>query len=151
VEGYIEGLIDAFICYRAKPIDLAGTRILSSPDKYYLVDPGLRRILLGSSRPDEGHILENIVYLELLRRNFQVSVGRVSGKEVDFVAKQGSTTTYLQVALTVRDPATLERELEPLRAIRDFNPRILLTLDSGQPGSHDGIQQVNAIDWLLGR
>jgi predicted AAA+ superfamily ATPase len=149
VESYLKGLTDAYVFYQARPLDLSGSRLLSSPDKYYLVDPALRRMLLGSARTDEGQILENVVYLELLRRNHEVHVGRINAKEVDFVANGNDATTYYQVSTTVRDDKTLQRELAPLQAIRDYNRRVLLTLDTAPPISHEGIQQLNVLEWLL--
>ena len=119
-------------------------------EKYYVVDIGLRLMLFGSKQIDAGRILENIVYLELLRRGYDVYVGKVDEFEVDFVAQNGKGTTYFQVALSVRDEKTLERELRSLRAIKDHYPKILLTMDDDPEVHYDGIRRINARDWLLG-
>ena len=99
---------------------------------------------------DEGHILENVVYLELLRRGYDVYVGKINSFEVDFVAQNSKGTSYYQVALSVRDEKTLERELRPLMAIRDHYPKMILTLDDDPEAQYDGIWRINARDWLLG-
>jgi len=149
VESYVEGLISAFVFYPVARTDLRGTRRLASPRKYYIVDTGLRHALMGSRQSDVGHLLEDIVFLELMRRGGRIGTGTIDRKEVDFVVEGPSSTTYVQVAASVRDPATLERELAPLRAIPDFNPRLLLTLDPDPPTSWEGIQQRNVLNWLL--
>ncbi len=115
-----------------------------------MTDVGFRFMLLGTKATDAGHILENTVYLELLRRNYDIYVGKVDEYEVDFVAHFGSEILYFQVALTVRDPQTLERELRPLKAIADHYPKFLLTMDENPEIHHDGIRQLNARNWLLG-
>ena len=120
-------------------------------EKYYLGDLGLRRTVLGNKAMDVGHTLENVVYLELLRRGFEVYVGRVDQTEVDFVAKSADGYQYIQVSATVRDPDTLARELRPLQNIKDHYPKLLLTLDDDPDMDHDGIRQCNALEWLLTR
>ena len=107
-------------------------------------------MLLGSRQADAGHILENLVYLELLRRGYDIWVGKVDEYEVDFVAQNSRGTTYFQVALSVRNEQTLERELRPLMEIRDHYPKFILTLDDDPEAQYDGIRRVNARDWLLG-
>ena len=107
-------------------------------------------MLLGSRQMDAGHILENVVYLELLRRGYDVYVGKVDEFEVDFVAQKGKGTMYFQVALSVRDEATLERELRPLQSIKDHYPKVILTMDDDPEVHYDGIRRINARDWLLG-
>ena len=114
------------------------------------MDIGLRFMLLGSRQIDAGHILENVIYLELLRRGYDVYVGKIDTFEVDFVAQNRKGTVYFQVALTVRDEKTLERELRPLQAIRDHYPKVILTLDDDPEAQYDGIRRLNARDWLLG-
>ncbi|MDR1266073.1 MAG: ATP-binding protein [Propionibacteriaceae bacterium] len=151
VESYLTGLIDAYLVYPVAPWDVRGLTHLAIPDKYYVVDPGLRRALVGYAGGDSGHVLENVVFLELRRRHSRVRVGRTGGREIDFVVGQAERTGYFQVAQSVRDPATLERELAPLRAIDDHHPKRLLTLDAEPPISHNGIVQLNVLDWLLGR
>ena len=126
---------------------------LKTGDKYYAADIGLRYNALGSKKADEGHILENIIYLELLRRGYEVHIGKAGSAEVDFVAFHDKGISYWQVAWTVidTDGHTLDRELAPLQSIRDHNPKFLLTMDHTPPTSHNGIRQVNALDWLLGK
>ena len=151
VEKMIEGLTESFILYRANRYNVKGKQYLKTLEKYYVVDIGLRYALLGSRNADVGHILENVIYLELLRRGYQVYVGKVDEQEVDFVAMADSGNTYFQVAATVRDENTLSRELLPLRKINDNYPKFLLTLDEDPPADYDGIRRINALDWLLGK
>ena len=151
VESYLDGLIEAFLLYPVNRYDIRGKNRLDRVQKYYLVDPGLRTALLGRASPDRGRVLENIVYLELIRRRSTVYVGKLDDTEVDFIVENDGFTQYIQVAETVAAPETLERELAPLRAIPDFNPRTLITLDPTGPYSYDGIQQVYAPDWLEGK
>ena len=150
VEKYLEALTESYIIYQAKRYNIKGKQYLKTLEKYYVVDIGLRLMLLGSKQIDAGRILENIVYLELLRRGYDVYVGKVDEFEVDFVAQNGKGTTYFQVALSVRDEKTLDRELRSLRAIKDHYPKILLTMDDDPEVHYDGIRRINARDWLLG-
>ena len=149
VESYLDAFHDSYILYRADRYDVKGKKLLKTLNKYYLVDLGLRRFLLGDKAADTGHILENIVYLELLRRKRKVYVGKVGEKEVDFVTEGPDGTEYYQVSETVRGAETLARELAPLKAIRDHYPKYLLTRDYNPPGSHNGIKQLNVLEWLL--
>lgn len=150
VENYLEGITQSLLMYRAGRFDIKGKEYLRLLDKYYLADVGLRYYLLGTRNVDQGHILENIVYLELLRRGYQVSVGKVGSAEVDFVAQDhDGGLTYYQVAWTVRGETTLARELMPLDSIPDHNLKILLTMDNNPPVSYNGIQQKYVLDWLL--
>lgn len=151
VESYLTALTDSFIFYRVGRYDIKGKQYLKTGDKYYAADIGLRYNVLGSKKADAGHILENIVYLELLRRGYEVYVGKVGSAEVDFIAIGEEGEEYYQVAYTVidADGKTLERELAPLDAISDHNPKYLLTMDLGPMVSHNGIKQVNVLDWLL--
>ena len=149
VDNYISGLINSFIFYKVSRYDIKGKQYLKSGDKYYAVDMGLRYYLLGSKNTDLGHILENIVYLELLRRGNEIYIGKIDENEVDFIAINEKGKSYYQVALTVRDNAILKRELRPLNIISDHNPKYLITLDDDPPVSHNGIQQLNALEWLL--
>ena len=151
VEKMIEGLTESFILYRADRYNVKGKQYLKTLEKYYVVDIGLRYALLGSRSADVGHILENVVYLELLRRGYAVYVGKVDGQEVDFVAMDDSGSVYYQVAATVREQSTLQRELAPLQKIRDHYPKILLTLDEDPVADYDGIRRINALDWLIGK
>lgn len=150
VEKYLEALTESYIVYQAKRYNIKGKQYLKTLEKYYVVDVGLRYMLLGSRKADIGHILENVVYLELLRRGYDVYVGKVGELEVDFVAQNSKGTAYFQVALTVRDEKTLERELKPLMSIRDHYPKYILTLDDDPEVQYDGIRCINARDWMLG-
>jgi len=150
VETYVRALADSFIFYKADRYDIKGKQHLKTLGKYYLVDTGLRNMLLTGSSADLGHQLENIVYLELLRRGNKVSIGKLAEKEVDFVTSSADGVCYYQVAASVLDKNTLERELAPLQKIPDHHPKFLLTLDDIMPNSnHDGIRQINVLDWLL--
>lgn len=150
VENYLNALVESFVLYKAERYDIKGKQLLTSGVKYYASDIGLRYYLLGSERADEGHILENIVYLELLRRGYEVYVGKSEeDKVVDFIAKNEYGTEYYQVSYTVRDEKTLERELSSLDKISDHNPKYLLTMDMTPYTSHNGIKQINVLDWLL--
>lgn len=150
VEKYLESLSESYIIYQAKRYNIKGRQYLKTLDKYYVVDIGLRYMLLGRRQYDAGRILENVIYLELLRRGYDVYVGKVDRFAVDFVAQNSKGTVYYQVALTVRDEKTLQRELRPLMAIRDHYPKFILTLDDDPEIQYDGIRRVNARDWLLG-
>lgn len=149
VENYLEALCKSYILYKANRYDVKGKQYLETNGKYYLVDIGLRYYLLGTKYVDFGHILENIVYLELLRRGYEVFIGKVDNKEVDFVAIKDGYTEYYQVADTVMGADTLDRELKSLNSIRDHNPKYLLTMDNVPNVSHNGIKQLYALDWLL--
>ena len=149
VEKYLAALLESFVIYRAERYDIRGKQLLKTQEKYYAVDIGLRRHLLGGHHQDVGHILENVVFLELLRRGGKVRVGKIGGQEVDFVAEKPDGTEYYQVAASVRDSATLQRELAPFGKLRDNHPKFLLTLDEDPPDNIDGIRKMNALDWLL--
>ena len=150
VEKYLEAFSESYIIYQAKRYNIKGKQYLKTLEKYYIVDIGMRYMLLGSRQADAGHVLENIVYLELLRRGYEVYVGKIDSYEVDFVAQNKKGTVYFQVALTVRDENTLLRELRPLQAIRDHYPKIILTMDEEPEEQYEGIRRINARDWLLG-
>ena len=149
VESYISALLDSFILYRAGRFDIKGRQYLKTGHKYYLVDPGLRYFLLGSQIKDEGRILENIVFLELRRRGYEICFGKINNFEVDFIATRGGIPAYYQVAMTVREQSTMERELRPLNIIRDHYQKFLITMDDDPPAVFNGIQRINAINWLL--
>ena len=152
VENYLEGITDSLLMYKVGRFDIKGKEYLRLLDKYYLADIGLRYYLLGTRSVDQGHILENVVFLELLRRGYQVYIGKASSAEVDFVAQDcDGNIEYYQVALTVREEATLARELAPLDSIPDHNPKYLLVMDNDPPASHNGIRQKFVLDWLLGK
>ena len=150
VESYLTALENSFVLYRAGRYDIKGKQRLATGYKYYVADIGLRYFLLGNSKNDLGHILENIVYLELIRRRYEVYVGKNDETEVDFVAiDENGMKEYYQVSLTVLDENTLKRELRPLQQIGDNYKKILLTMDKLPISSYDGIVQVNVIDWLI--
>lgn len=151
VEKYLTAFLDSYIVYQAKRYDIRGKQHLKTLEKYYAVDIGLRYFLLGRSHADTGHLLENVVYLELLRRGYQVFVGKWDELEVDFVAVHQEGTLYVQVAATVRDENTLQRELRPLQRINDHYPKIILTLDDDPNADYAGIRRLNALEWLLGK
>ena len=151
VDNYLNALCESFVLYRVGRYDIKGKQFLQTQEKFYLADIGLRYYLLGTKPADMGHILENIVYLELLRRENEIYIGKQDNGEVDFMAINERGTRYYQVALTVRDETTLKRELAPLNRISDHNPKYLLTLDDDPPALHNGIRQINALDWLLGK
>ena len=150
VENYLTAFLESFLIYKAERFDVKRKNLLVRDYKYYVVDPGLRSYLLGKKADsDMGHILENIVYLELLRRGYKVYVGKVDDLEVDFVAENRDGLKYYQVALTVRDDKILERELKSLQKTGDYYPKILLTLDMDLETDYDGIKKMNVVDWLL--
>jgi predicted AAA+ superfamily ATPase len=157
VDNYLEALTECFILYKAGRYDVKGKQYLVTGAKYYLADIGLRYYLLGTKKADAGHILENVVYLELLRRGYEVHVGKIGSTEVDFIVIGQNGEEYYQVAYTVEGAAgdrgdgktVLEKELAPLEAIRDHNPKYLLTMDFTPNASHNGIKQINALDWLM--
>lgn len=151
IEKYLEALVESFVLYKVSRYDIKGKSYLTTGSKYYLSDIGLRYYLLGSKNADDGHILENVVYLELIRRGYEVYIGKNDDNEVDFVAINEKGEEYYQVSYTVKDSKTLERELKPLNNINDHNPKFLLTTDFTPYTSHNGIKQINVFDWLLGR
>ena len=151
VEKYIKGLTDSLMMYQVNRYNIKGKQLLATLEKYYLSDIGLRQFLLGKGSADFGYILENIVYLELLRRGNNVYVGHLPGGEVDFIAQNADGITYYQAAATVLDSNTLRREFSSLEKIKDHYPKILLTLDEiGTGTKENGIIQLNVLDWLLG-
>lgn len=150
VERYLGGLMESFIVYQAKRYNIRGKQYLKTLEKYYVVDIGMRYMLLGTRGMDVGHILENIVFLELKRRGYEVYVGKIDDLEVDFVVKQPKRITYIQVSASVRDEGTLQRKLAPLQKIADHYPKLLLTLDEDPEGDYEGIRRINVLDWLMG-
>ncbi|MCR5125765.1 MAG: ATP-binding protein [Treponema sp.] len=149
VENYISSLTETYIIYKAKRYNIKGKEYLKSLEKYYVSDIAFRSALLGKKSMAVGHILENIVYLELLRRRYKVYVGKIDDAEVDFVAMNSDGIEYFQVSASVRDNSTLERELRSLRQIKDNYPKILLTLDEDPVADFGGIKKMNALDWLM--
>ena len=150
IEKYLTALKESYIIYQAKRYDIKGKQYLKTLDKFYVVDIGLRYMLIGKRGMDAGHVLENVVYLELLRRGYDVYVGKADSFEVDFVAQNQDGNHYYQVALTVRDMSTLDREIRPLQMLRDDYPKVILTLDDDPSRDIEGIKIINARDWLLG-
>lgn len=150
VENYLEGLTDSLLMYRVSRYDIKGKEYLQLFDKYYIADVGLRYYLLGTANADMGHILENVVYLELIRRGYRVYVGKNASAEVDFVVQDiDGNTEYYQVSWSVRDEQTLKRELGALESIEDHNPKYILTMDNDPPISYNGIRQKYVLEWLL--
>ena len=117
----------------------------------YIVDLGLRRHLLPRKRYDLGFSLENVIYFELLRRGYEVNIGKVGSTEVDFIARKNEDVYYYQVTASMVEETTFEREIAPLKAIADNYPKTVITLDHYTPGNYEGIKVVDAIDWLLGK
>ena len=150
VERYLRGLQDAFLIYQADRFDLKGKELLKLNPKYYVVDSALRFLLVGRKGEDTGHVLENVVYLELLRRGYQVCVGTMAQGEVDFVAKNETGLSYYQVSESTQQPEVLARELKPLQSLRDQYPKTLLTLDEiNAEADYNGIRKRNVLQWLL--
>ena len=149
VEKYLSALSESCIVYPVKRYDAKGRGLLKTMEKYYLVDVAFRNMMLGRQGVDYGHVLENVVFLELMRRFPNVYIGKVDSMEVDFVVTDMQKMEYYQVCATMRNPATRERELESLQAIDDHYPKTILTLDTEPVTYHNGIKQQNAIDWLL--
>lgn len=150
VDSYLKALVDSFVLYKASRYDIKGKRLLQTLDKYYVVDTGLRRTVLGANAAkDRGHTLENVVYLELLRRNNNVWIGKEKATEIDFVTQtRDGQTKYYQVTETMLSEETRSREIRPLDRLTDHNPKYIITMDYGSY-SYNGIQQVNILDWLL--
>ena len=150
VDKYLRSLCDSYLFYKVDRYDIRGRQHLKTQSKYYAVDSGLRSRLLSSSTPDIGHVLENVVYLELLRRGNKVTIGKLAEREIDFVAQDTDGTTYYQVSASVLDENTRKRELEPLQKIPDHHPKVLLTMDDlPRSANYDGIRQLHIADWLL--
>lgn len=149
VDKYLQSLVDSMMIYQANRYNIKGKQYLKTLEKYYVVDIGLRYALLGKRGYDVGHILENVIYLELIRRGYDVYIGQVGELEVDFVAMNDNGSEYFQVSASVRDEKTLERELKSLQKINDNYPKYILTLDNDPVCDYDGIKKINALDWLL--
>ena len=149
IDNYLKMLENAFIIYKANRYDLKGKMFLKTLEKYYIVDIGIRNRLIGLRNTDYGHVLENIVYLELLRRGYEVSIGKIGSLEVDFVASKPNEKIYYQVSATIMDEKTRERELRPLESISDNYPKYILTMDQIVFNDYSGIRVKNIIDFLL--
>lgn len=150
IQAYIEALVEAYIFYEIKRFDVKGKEYLRTLGKYYIVDIGLRNYLLGYRDGDSGHILENIIYFELLRRGYDVAIGKIDNQEVDFIATRAEEKKYIQVTESMNAPETRERELAPLRKIRDSYEKIVIALECDFTQTQDGIKMIRALDFLLG-
>lgn len=149
VQSYVAALLESYFFYDIKRFDIKGKELLRTLGKYYIVDIGLRNYLLGFRNRDTGHTLENIVYFELLRRGYDVAIGKVDNLEVDFIASKADDKLYVQVTESMQSEDVRARELRPLQAIRDNYEKIVLTLDTGFNTSYDGIKALNLVEWLL--
>ena len=149
VQAYVSALKKAYLFYNIKRFDIRGKDLLRTQEKYYIVDIGLRNYLLGFRDRDIGHVLENVVYFELLRRGYDVAVGKIGSSEIDFIAKNASERIYIQVTESMTSEDVRNRELEPLKKIRDNYEKIVLTLNPGLETTYEGIHSVQLIDWLL--
>lgn len=149
VENYITMLVNSFIFYSVGRYDVKGKQYLKTLGKYYIVDTGIRNMLLGYHDVDRGHILENVVYLELLRRDYRVTIGKIGDREVDFIAEKPDEKLYIQVTESMVAPETRERELSPLRDIPDHHPKLVLSMDRSFANNYDGIRVEYIVDFLL--
>ena len=148
-DDYVEALVEPYIFYPVERYDVPGKQLLKKNQKMYIVDLGIRRYLLARQRYDLGFSLENIIFLELLRRGYKVNIGKIGTTEVDFVARKDDRIYYFQVTASMVEETTFEREITPLKKINDNYPKTIITLDRFTLGNYDGIEVVNAIDWLL--
>ena len=151
IQAYIQALTESFVFYEIKRFDIKGKEYLKTLGKYYIVDIGLRNYLLGYRDGDSGHILENIIYFELLRRGYDVAIGKLDNKEVDFIATKTDEKKYIQVTESMNAPETRERELSPLRKIPDNYEKIVIAMECDLPQDQDGIKIISAVDFLLGK
>lgn len=149
VSDYIRMLSNAFIIFPVQRYDIQGKELLKTLGKNYIIDLGFRNMLLGYRGTDRGHIIENVVFLELIRRDYRVYIGKVGSTEVDFVAEKPNEKIYVQVTESMQSPETRERELKPLRAIKDNYEKIVISMDRDYINSYDGIKAINLTDWLL--
>ena len=149
ISNYVEALCESYLYYPVEVMDVSGKEVLKSNKKYYIVDPGIRNYILPKQFYDLGFTIENIVYLELLRRRYNVNIGRSGRTEVDFIAKRNDVYTYIQVTASLVDENTFNREIRPLKQIEDNYEKIILTLDRYTLGNYEGIKVINIVDWLL--
>lgn len=150
VDDYVDALIEPYLFYPVERYDLSGKRLLKQNRKLYIVDLGIRRHLLAKRNYDLGFSLENVVFLELLRRGYTVSIGKAGQTEIDFVARRGDRLHYFQVSASLTDENTFAREITPLRSVQDNYPKTILTLDRFTLGNYEGIEVIHAADWLIG-
>lgn len=149
VQAYISALLESYFFYEIKRFDIKGKEYLRTLGKYYIVDIGLRNYLLGFRNRDSGHAIEDVVYFELLRRGYDVAIGKIGSSEVDFIATTADDKKYIQVTESMRSEDVRKRELAPLQKIRDNYEKIVLSLEPGLDASYDGIRSFSLIDWLL--
>lgn len=149
VQAYVSALMESYFFYDIKRFDIKGKEYLCTMGKYYIVDIGLRNYLLGFRNRDRGHAIENVVYFELLRRGYDVAIGKVGNAEIDFIATKADNKLYIQVTESMDSETVRERELAPLTKIRDNYEKVILSLNPGMDASYDGIKSLNLIDWLL--
>ena len=149
VESYLEALTESYIFNRVSRYDIKGKQYLETGEKYYAIDVTMRYALLGRKNLDVGHILENVVYLELIRRGYRVYIGKIGDNEVDFIAINKEGREYYQVSYTTRDEKTLERELSSLQKISDHYPKFILTMDMDPVADYEGIKRINVLEWLV--
>lgn len=149
ISNYVEALCESYLYYPVEVMDVSGKEVLKSNKKYYIIDPGIRNYILPKQFYDLGFTIENIVYLELLRRRYNVNIGRSGRTEVDFIAKRNDVYTYIQVTASLVDENTFNREIRPLKQIEDNYEKIILTLDRYTLGNYEGIKVINIVDWLL--
>lgn len=149
VEKYLQALIDSLIIYKVNRYNIKGRKLLKTQSKYYVADLGLRYLICGIKGQDEGHILENIIYLELLRRGYTVAIGQNDTSEIDFVATNQEDTLFIQVSLTIKSKSTYLREITPLRNLKNSYPKIIITMDESPVKDDNGIKIIYALDWLL--
>ena len=149
IQAYIKALTEAYFFYEIKRFDIKGKEYLRTLGKYYIVDMGLRNYLLGFREGDSGHILENMIFFELMRRGYDVAIGKIDNQEVDFIATKTDEKKYIQVTETMNAPETRERELAPLRKIRDSYEKIVIALECDLAQTQDGIKIIRALDFLL--
>lgn len=149
VQAYIGALLESYFFYEIKRFDIKGKEYLRTLGKYYIVDIGLRNYLLGFRNRDSGHAIENVVYFELLRRGYDVAIGKIDNQEVDFIATTADDKLYIQVTESMQSEDVRKRELSPLQKIRDNYEKIVLSLEPGLDASYDGIKSLNLVDWLL--
>ena len=151
VQAYVNALLESYFYYDIKRFDIKGKEYLRTLGKYYIVDIGLRNYLLGFRNRDSGHAIENVVYFELLRRGYDVAIGKVDNAEVDFIATKTDEKLYVQVTESMVSEDVRRRELTPLQKINDNYEKIVLSLDTGLDTSYDGIKSLNLINWLIGK
>ena len=148
-QAYVNALLESYFFYEIKRFDIKGKQYLRTLGKYYIVDIGLRNYLLGYRNRDSGHAIENIVYFELLRRGYDVAIGKIDSSEIDFIATNAEEKLYIQVTESMVSEDVRKRELAPLQKIRDNYEKLVLSLDPGMDSSYDGIKSIKLIDWLL--